>query len=115
MSSEPPPTNPPPKPQHWHLVYTYCDGVLEKRVQYRADHLSKARKAVNGGKLQFGGLTSSKEGPPDGAVFVFGNSSREEVESFAKADPYVEHGIVTDWQVKPFLQIIGNGEDLLPK
>lgn len=40
--------------------------------------------------------------PPHGAVIVFGDVDPEMAEAFARADPYVEAGLVTAWRVEPW-------------
>ena len=45
--------------------------------------------------------------PADGAVLLFRGSSPAVVEAFAAADPYVAHGIVTNWRVREWTTVIG--------
>lgn len=44
-----------------------------------------------------------------GAVFLFSADSRQVAESFAQADPYVTHGLVTRWRVRPWTTVVGEG------
>ena len=47
--------------------------------------------------------------PPVTADYVFATDAREAVEAFARADPYVVHGVVTGWRVEPYFAIAGPG------
>jgi uncharacterized protein YciI len=40
--------------------------------------------------------------PPRGAAFVFKGLGPEEIEDFARSDPYVEGGLVTSWHIEPW-------------
>lgn len=83
----------------FHLSYSYVEGILDKRGPYRQDHLALIKQNTENKKILVVGLTSS---PPDGAVFIWQNTSQQEVEEFAKNDPYVINGLVSNWEVKPF-------------
>ena len=40
--------------------------------------------------------------PADGAVLVFRTERPSAVEDFARSDPYVTRGLVTEWEVRPW-------------
>jgi uncharacterized protein YciI len=44
--------------------------------------------------------------PPDGALLIFRADSRKVVEEFALSDPYVTHGLVTRWHVRPWSVVV---------
>jgi uncharacterized protein YciI len=44
---------------------------------------------------------------PDGALLVFRAADRTTAEAFARADPYVQAGLVTRWTVRPWTVVIG--------
>ena len=46
--------------------------------------------------------------PADGAVLVFQGDSPAAAEAFAEADPYVRHGLVTGWRVRPWTTVVGD-------
>jgi uncharacterized protein YciI len=56
------------------------------------------------GELILGGAFAD---PVDGAVLFFSVPSKDVVEAFAKADPYVTGGLVTKWQVREWTTVIG--------
>ena len=91
---------------HYILFYDVVDGFVDKRVQYRSLHLDHVRKAHERGELVLAGALAD---PVDGAVLVFNGSSRETVETFARTDPYVTHGLVTRWWVRKWMTVIGEG------
>jgi uncharacterized protein YciI len=40
-------------------------------------------------------------------VLIFKGDTPEVAEQFAKNDPYVKNGLITDWQVRPWMVVIG--------
>ena len=91
---------------HFILFYDVVDGFVDKRVQYRSLHLDHVRKAYERGELLLGGALAE---PVDGAVLVFNVLSRDSVERFAETDPYVINGLVTQWRVRKWMTVIGEG------
>ena len=59
-------------------------------------HSSPSPSQAQAGKLMVAGALAD---PVDGAVFIFRGASKEEVESFVAADPYVQNKLVTAWWV----------------
>ncbi len=87
------------------LKYEYIPDVLEKRGPYREGHLGLANKLVEEGKCLSGGPS----GPPDvevptGALFVF--TDLESAQMYAKEDPYVQNGIVTNYSIEEWNVVI---------
>ena len=89
---------------HFLLFYTYVPDVLERRPQFRAAHVKHAREYLARGELILGGAFAD---PVDGAVLLFSVSSKDLVEAFAKADPYVTGGLVTEWKVREWTSVVG--------
>jgi uncharacterized protein len=87
------------------LLYHVVDDYVARRAQYRDEHLGLARAAHARGELVLAGAFSD---PVDGALLVFRAADRSVVEDFARNDPYVIHGIVTRWEVRPWTVVIGN-------
>ena len=87
------------------LSYTYTDGMLEKRAPHRQGHLDHAKKAVDDGHMLLGGAF----GDVSGGVLLFSNI--EAATGFAKSDPYVTSGLVTNWEAKDWSVVVGS---LLP-
>jgi uncharacterized protein YciI len=89
---------------HYLLFYDVVDDYVERRLAFRAAHLSLAREAVEQGELVLGGALAN---PVDGAVLLFRGSSPEVAERFAAADPYVTNGLVTRWHVREWITVVG--------
>ena len=89
---------------HYQLIYELVDDYLSRREQYRAEHLALAKAATERGELM---LAGALQDPADQAVLVFEGDSPEAAESFARADPYVQNGLVKSWRVRPWRVVIG--------
>ena len=46
--------------------------------------------------------------PADSAVLIFKAESESVAEAFAKNDPYVKNGLVTEWHLRLWTVVIGN-------
>jgi uncharacterized protein YciI len=91
---------------HYLLIYDVAPDYLERRGDYRAEHLKLAWAAVDRGELLLAGALAD---PVDGAMLLFEADSAAVVEAFAKADPYVRGGLVTRWRVRPWTTVVGEG------
>ncbi len=91
---------------HFLLSYTLAPDYLERRAEYRAEHLALARAAAERGELLLGGAV---EDPVDAALLLFAGESADAAEAFAQADPYVAHGLVTAWRVRRWRTVVGDG------
>ncbi|CAG9196222.1 YciI-like protein [Burkholderia vietnamiensis] len=89
---------------HYQLIYELVDDYLSRREQYRAEHLALARAATERGELV---LAGALQDPADQAVLVFEGDSPDVAESFARADPYVQNGLVKSWRVRPWRVVVG--------
>jgi uncharacterized protein len=89
---------------HHLLFYTVVPDYATKREPYRAAHLDHAWRAVRRGELLLAGALAN---PVDGAVFHFSSASASVPEDFARADPYVLNGLVTDWRVRIWTTVVG--------
>lgn len=79
------------------LTYDVVDGFRERRAPLREQHLGLVREAQGRGQLWMAGAVGD---PPDGALLVFRAEHAGVAEEFARRDPYVTGGLVTDWRVK---------------
>lgn len=70
---------------HYLLFYDTAEEYLERRGEFRNEHLKLAWEAKNNGELILAGALAN---PVDGAVLLFKGDSPEVVEKFVKADPY---------------------------
>ncbi len=89
---------------HYLLFYDYVPDYLERRKALRSAHLAHARAAIARGELVLGGAFAD---PPYAAASFFKAPSAEVVEAFAKADPYVQNGLVTKWRVREWITVVG--------
>ena len=91
--------------KHFLLFYEVSSDYLERRPQYRADHLKLAWAAQERGEIVVAGALAD---PPDGAVLMFRGEDSSVAERFAQADPYVANGLVTRWYVREWTTVIGD-------
>jgi len=89
---------------HYLLFYDVVPDYLERRQPFRKAHLELACQAVAHGELILGGALAD---PADGVVLLFHGSSPAAAEAFAAADPYVAHGVVTNWRVCEWTTVVG--------
>lgn len=89
---------------HYLLMYDVVDDYVTRRAPHRAEHIGLARAAAAKGDLVLGGALAN---PADGVVLLFQGDSPAAAEAFAKADPYVVHGIVTAWRVREWTTVVG--------
>lgn len=59
---------------------------------------------VEQGKMVMGGALAD---PVDGALFVFKDVTKDEVEAYVKADPYVKNGLVPSYTIRPYMVVVG--------
>lgn len=89
---------------HFLLTYEYTDDYLQRREQFRAEHLKLGWDAVERGEMLMAGTVGE---PIDSALFVFTIDGPEPAAAFALADPYVKHGLVKHWSVRKWNTVIG--------
>jgi uncharacterized protein YciI len=86
------------------LFYKTVDNYVERRAPYREEHLAYAKAAHQRGELMMAGAL---DGPVDSAVLVFKGEGPSVAEDFARNDPYVKNGLITEWKVRPWTVVIG--------
>ena len=89
---------------HYLLFYQFVPDYLERRAQFRDEHLARAWEAHARGELMLGGAYAD---PIDGAALLFKGDSAGVAERFAAADPYVRAGLVTRWHVRTWTTVVG--------
>ena len=89
---------------HYLLTYQVAPDYLARRGDYREEHLALAWAAAERGELLLGGAVGD---PIDSAVLLFQCDSAEIPSAFALADPYVQNGLVRQWQVSPWHTVVG--------
>jgi uncharacterized protein YciI len=90
--------------KHFLLFYEVSPDYLERRPQFRAEHLKLAWDAQQRGEIVVAGALAD---PPDGAVLMFHGEDKSIAERFAQADPYVANGLVTRWHVREWTTVVG--------
>ena len=88
---------------HYLLFYDYAPDYLERRAEFRNEHLTLAWQAQEGGELILGGALY----PADRGVLLFQCDSPEVPSRFAEADPYVRHGLVIRYEIRPWTTVVG--------
>lgn len=53
-------------------------------------------------------LAGAFANPVDGAALIFKGLTQQEVEAFAKGDPYVKNGLVTKWKVREWSVVVSS-------
>ena len=86
------------------LFYKAVDNYVERRAPFREEHLTYANAALQRGDLVMAGALAE---PVDGAVLVFKGEQASIAEEFARNDPYVKNGLITEWEVRPWTVVIG--------
>ena len=78
------------------LLYSYVDGMAEKRTPHRDVHLAHVAIQRDAGHITSAGAFE----PPSGAALVFTGVEREDIEAFVVADPYNAAGLISDWRIE---------------
>ena len=86
------------------LFYKTTNDYMERRGTYRPEHLELVNKSLEKGDLVMAGALAD---PADGAVLVFKGDSPKAAEDFAKNDPYVKNGLITEWNVRTWTVVAG--------
>lgn len=98
---------------HYLLIYDLASDYLERRGPLRATHIGQARAAAARGELVLAGALAN---PPDTAVLLFRGDSPAAADAFARADPYVQNGLVTGWRLREWTTVVGrDAESPLPE
>ncbi len=89
---------------HYLLFYDVVEDYVARRAAFRDAHLRQAWQAAERGDLLLAGALAN---PVDGAVLLFRGSSPAVAEAFARSDPYVLNGLVTQWRVREWTTVVG--------
>ncbi len=81
----------------WLLTYAYVPDMLERREPHRAEHLALIDRMLSDRRLLLAGALGD---PPSGGALAF--AERAAAEQFIAADPYVEAGLVTSHEIRPW-------------
>ncbi len=53
--------------------------------------------------------------PPDGAMFLFKNTTRENVQNFVENDPYMKNNLITSHKISEWSVVVGAIQDATSK
>jgi uncharacterized protein YciI len=90
---------------HYLLTYDLAPDYLERRAEFRDEHLKLAWEAQERGDIVLAGALGE---PADRALLVFECDSTEIPQLFAARDPYVTHGLVRAFHVRPWNTVVGD-------
>ena len=89
---------------HYVLIYDVGEDFIERRAQFRDEHLALAWKAADAGELLLAGALVE---PTEQALLLFEATTPDVAERFARADPYVRNGLVKRWRVQQWHTVVG--------
>lgn len=90
---------------HYLLIYDLASDYLERRGEFRNEHLQLAWDAQQRGEIVIAGALAD---PADTAVLLFTGDSPDAAERFARAAPYVTNGLVKSWRVRQWTTVVGD-------
>src|SRR5262245_33631036 len=90
---------------HFVLIYDVGDDFIQRRAQFRQEHLALAWKAAEAGDLLLAGALDE---PTEQAFLLFQGESPQAATAFANADPYVRGGLVKRWRVRKWNTVVGS-------
>ena len=85
-------------------MYDLAPDYLERRGEFRDEHLKLAWEAQQRGELVIAGALAD---PADHAVLLFSCDTPETAQMFAAKDPYVTHGLVRAFHVRQWNTVVG--------
>lgn len=86
-------------------MYDLAPDYLERRGEFRDEHLKLAWEAQQRGELVIAGALAD---PADRAVLMFSCDTPEPARMFAARDPYVTHGLVRAFHVRQWNTVVGD-------
>ena len=89
---------------HYLLMYDFAPDYMERRAEFRNEHLALAWQGQERGEVVLGGALAD---PPDTGLLLFRCDSPATAERFAQADPYVKNGLVSRWRVRKWTTVVG--------
>jgi uncharacterized protein YciI len=91
--------------KHFLLFDALAPDYLDRRAEFRTEHLRLAWEAQERGEIVVAGALAD---PADRAVLMFAGEDKSVAERFAAADPYVVNGLVQRWHVREWTTVIGD-------
>jgi uncharacterized protein YciI len=94
------------------MIGTDVDDSIARRAEARPAHLARLEQLKEAGRLVLAGPTpaidSAEPGPAgmSGSVIVAEFESLDTAREWAAADPYVNAGVFSKVEVKPFIKVL---------
>ncbi|MCH8503283.1 MAG: YciI family protein [Ectothiorhodospiraceae bacterium] len=88
---------------HYLLFYDLAPDYLDRRGQFRDEHLAQAWAAKDRGELLLGGALTE---PTDTAVLLFQCDNPDVVRRFAEEDVYVKNGLVRAYRIRSWATVV---------
>ena len=85
---------------------------LALRARVRPEHLERARRLVEQGRMMIAGpcpaVDAADPGPAgySGSVIIAEFPSLADARAWMAADPYVTAGVFASWDVRPFVRVL---------
>lgn len=97
----------------WYVIEGYDgEGVLDRRLQARPEHLARLTALRDQGRLLLAGpcpaIDAEDPGPAgfSGSVVIAEFESQAAARAWADADPYVAAGVYARVEVRPFRKVL---------
>jgi uncharacterized protein YciI len=87
-----------------HTKYRSMDEVRAKAPEELAAHVSRSREWHESGRLLMAGAFLDRPEDPISTMAVI--TSREAAEDYVAGDPFVVDGMVSEWQIRPWADIL---------
>lgn len=94
------------------LISEDHEGVLDKRIGARPEHVARMKALCDEGRLLIAGPHPAVDSPDPGPAGFTGSlvvaefPSLEEAEAWAADDPYMSAGVYRKMTVKPFNRVL---------
>lgn len=82
-------------------AYDYKDGGLERRLRVREQHVALGDTMRDAGQFLYGVALLDEEGQMRGSVMVMDFPSRQDLDTWLKAEPYVVNKVWETVEVVP--------------
>jgi uncharacterized protein YciI len=84
--------------------YSSLDQVRAEAPDHLAAHVARSKQWHNEGELLMAGAFLDRPEEPVSTMAVL--NSREAAEEYVAGDPFVANGMVGDWQIRPWANML---------
>jgi uncharacterized protein YciI len=89
---------------YYALIYHLANDYMDRRGQFREEHLKLAKELNQKNELILAGAFSE---PPDKALLIFKVADKSIIEDFVSKDPYVKNELIAKWEIRDWTVVIG--------